>query len=147
MRVGAGGADRGRHRRQQDRARERRAAALEYAHCKAAAGGSQRERDAAYHNGAAWPWLLGAYVDAQIRTYPQRPEDAQKALEGLIRAERPGALLSVPELFDPATGAPGGCPLQAWSVGEALRAGVLLERMRSRARPSHMAMAKNERME
>lgn len=107
--------------------------------------GGQRERDLAYHNGAIWPWLMGAYVEAHVQIYPQRADDARKMLEGLVRPDGPGALLSVPEVFDPSSGKAGGCPAQAWSVGECLRALVLLERIRMRTKPSHLALARGER--
>ena len=31
--------------------------------------GPQRERDLAYHQGTAWPWLLGAYLEAYLRVF------------------------------------------------------------------------------
>lgn len=95
-------------------------------------GGARRERDLAYHQGAIWPWLLGAYASAQQSIYPQRVEEIERVLHPLLTPGRPGALLGIGELFDPAGGQPAGAPLQAWSVGEVLRASVMLERARMR---------------
>ncbi len=93
-------------------------------------GGSQSERDRAYHQGAAWPWLLGAYCSATALLYPNHMQDARKALEALLDPQRTGAMLGLAEVHDPDSRQPAGCPLQAWSVAECLRAGVLAERMR-----------------
>ncbi|MFH1094745.1 MAG: amylo-alpha-1,6-glucosidase [Candidatus Micrarchaeota archaeon] len=93
--------------------------------------GGLRERDQAYHQGAAWPWLLGAYVEASLRARPHRPMDAYRSLEPFLAPERAGALFSIPELFDPSNREAGGAPLQAWSVGEVLRGLILIERATS----------------
>jgi len=87
-------------------------------------GGQAEERDASYHQGTAWPWLLGPYARAVLRLLPA---DDPLALEipALLAsaAENQVALGQVPEL---ATGnaphAPSGCPAQAFSVAELLRA-------------------------
>ncbi|MFI4898158.1 MAG: amylo-alpha-1,6-glucosidase [Phycisphaerales bacterium JB059] len=92
--------------------------------------GDLMARDAAYHNGTVWPWLLGAYAEAVMRadafSEASRAE-AGEALRPLIRwltsGWSPGQL---PEIFDgddsPDTPRePDGCPAQAWSVAETLR--------------------------
>lgn len=86
--------------------------------------GGVRERDAAYHQGTVWPYLLGFYVRAARR---QRPNDAELAaeLEALVESAAGNALAlgQVPEIADgKAPHKPRGCFAQAWSVAELLRA-------------------------
>jgi glycogen debranching enzyme len=80
--------------------------------------GSPAERDAAYHQGTVWPWLLGPYVDASVRA--GIPVDG--LLDGLEAHLGEWGLGSISETADgdPPHGATG-CPFQAWSVAEALR--------------------------
>jgi len=92
--------------------------------------GSMAERDEAYHQGAVWPWLCGAWVESWLRHYPNRVEELHKQMLAVISPRRPGALLGISEVRDPTEGTDGGCPSQAWSVGECLRACILLERAR-----------------
>jgi glycogen debranching enzyme len=88
--------------------------------------GGPWERDNAYHQGTVWPWLLGPFVTATIRS---RGDDAQakrrmrELLEGLGRQMTEAGLGSVCEVADAdAPHRPGGCYFQAWSVAEPLRA-------------------------
>lgn len=90
--------------------------------------GDSVTRDAAYHNGTAWPWLLGAYVKAyrKVHNYSKESlEDMRALLQNFdIHLETAG-IGTISELFDgdyPYT--PGGCIAQAWSVAEILRAYV-----------------------
>ena len=86
--------------------------------------GGPAARDAAYHQGTVWSWLLGPYVDALVRVHgaPGKAK-ARKALAGLIAHLADHGLGTVSEIFDgDAPHAPRGCPAQAWSVGELLRA-------------------------
>ncbi len=90
--------------------------------------GDSVTRDAAYHNGTAWPWLLGAYVKAyrKVHNYSKESlEDMRALLQDFdIHLETAG-IGTISELFDgdyPYT--PGGCIAQAWSVAEILRAYV-----------------------
>ena len=80
--------------------------------------GSPAERDAAYHQGTVWPWLLGPYVDAaRAAGVP-----ADGVLDGIELHLGEWGLGSVSETADGA--APHlatGCPFQAWSVAEVLR--------------------------
>lgn len=84
--------------------------------------GNPTQRDAAYHQGTVWAWLIGPFVDAHYRVY----RDADKAhsfLEPLGRHLGEACVGSVSEIFDaepPFT--PHGCYAQAWSVSEVLRA-------------------------
>jgi len=86
--------------------------------------GGVRERDAAYHQGTVWPFLLGFYVRAARRL---RPNDAQLRahLEGLVETAVANSLAlgQVPEIADgDPPHRPRGCVAQAWSVAELLRA-------------------------
>ena len=80
--------------------------------------GNLQARDAAYHQGTVWGWLIGPYVDAFRKTYPDA--DPRPLLSGFTLGEY--GLGSVAEIFDaepPHT--PRGCIAQAWSVAELLR--------------------------
>jgi predicted glycogen debranching enzyme len=80
--------------------------------------GDPAERDAAYHQGTVWPWLLGPYLDAAARA--DVPVDG--VLSGIEAHLGEWGLGSVSETADgaPPHGATG-CPFQAWSVAEVLR--------------------------
>ena len=85
--------------------------------------GDPSSRDAAYHQGTVWSWLLGPYADALVKTNGAvgKPK-ARKAIEGLTPHLQEAGLGTISEIFDgDAPHAPRGCPAQAWSVGEALR--------------------------
>ncbi len=88
--------------------------------------GGVRERDGAYHQGTAWPWLLGAFVEAWVRvrdnTAAAKAEAHTRFLQPLLLQLDQAGINHLPEVADgdpPHT--PGGCLFQAWSVGEALR--------------------------
>ncbi|WP_240635908.1 amylo-alpha-1,6-glucosidase [Caldimonas tepidiphila] len=84
--------------------------------------GSLRERDAAYHQGTVWPWLLGHFVDAWLRVHG-RDERARALLQALPAHLAEHGLGSVSEVFDAQPPhCAGGCIAQAWSVAELLRA-------------------------
>ncbi|MEA2372651.1 MAG: hypothetical protein QOH12_3045 [Solirubrobacteraceae bacterium] len=92
--------------------------------------GGPAERDAAYHQGTVWPWLIGPFVDASLAA--GLPVDG--VLDGLMKHLREWGLGSVSETADgDAPHATTGCPFQAWSVAETLRA---LQRSRSPAEPA-----------
>jgi predicted glycogen debranching enzyme len=81
-------------------------------------------RDSAYHQGTVWPWLIGPYVEASLRT----GVDSSGVLEGLVAHLHEWGLGSVSETADgDAPHLASGCPFQAWSVAELLRA-LRLER-------------------
>ncbi len=85
-------------------------------------GGDQRARDAAYHQGTVWGWLLGPYALAHFRVYNDRAA-AALLLEPLGSQIGALGLGTLGEIFDgdpPHT--PRGCIAQAWTVGEILRA-------------------------
>ena len=87
--------------------------------------GGVRERDAAYHQGTAWPWLIGPFVDAWVRvrgsTAAAKREARERFLEPLLRLSEisGGHLFEIADAEPPHR--PRGCPFQAWSVGELLR--------------------------
>jgi predicted glycogen debranching enzyme len=100
--------------------------------------GGPAERDGSYHQGPAWAWLLGPFVEAWLSV---RGGDERARREAHDRFHAPlvehlgtAGLGHVSELADaepPYT--PRGCPFQAWSVGEMLRIERLLGAL---ARPS-----------
>jgi predicted glycogen debranching enzyme len=85
-------------------------------------GGSPRDRDAVYHQGTVWGWLLGPFALAHYRAYHDR-EAALRFLEPLGRQIHAGGLGTLGEIFDgDAPFTPRGCIAQAWTVAEVLRA-------------------------
>jgi predicted glycogen debranching enzyme len=85
-------------------------------------GGAPRERDAAYHQGTVWAWLLGPFVLAHLRVY-ESPALAASFLEPMASHLRDHGLGTVAEIFDgDPPFSPRGCIAQAWSVAEILRA-------------------------
>jgi predicted glycogen debranching enzyme len=84
--------------------------------------GGPTERDGAYHQGTAWAWLLGPFALAHFKVFGDR-KAALAFLEPLGRHLGAYGVGTVGEVFDgDAPFAPGGCPAQAWSVAEMLRA-------------------------
>jgi predicted glycogen debranching enzyme len=88
--------------------------------------GGPRERDGAYHQGTAWPWLLGPFVEAWLavhgNTNDARLEARQRFVAPLMAHLDDAGLGHVSEIADAeAPFTPRGCPFQAWSVGELLR--------------------------
>lgn len=81
--------------------------------------GGPAERDAAYHQGTVWPWLIGPFVEASLRA----GEPVEGVTDGLEAHLCDWGLGSVSETADgDAPHAATGCPFQAWSVAEVLRA-------------------------
>lgn len=90
-------------------------------------GGSLWERDAAYHQGTVWPWLLGPFVLAHYRVYGDA-EQARGFLRPLQAHLLEAGIGSISEIFDAdPPHRPDGCIAQAWSVAETLRAWRLME--------------------
>ena len=84
--------------------------------------GDLRARDAAYHQGTVWAWLIGPFLDAWRKVYPDNGQ-AREMLRGLEAQLREAGVGSISEIFDAEPGyTPRGCIAQAWSVAEALRA-------------------------
>jgi glycogen debranching enzyme len=84
--------------------------------------GDLRARDAAYHQGTVWGWLIGPYVDAWLKVHPGEERRARELLHGLVEHLDDFGVGSVAEVFDAtAPYTPRGCIAQAWSVAELLR--------------------------
>ena len=84
--------------------------------------GDLRSRDAAYHQGTVWAWLIGPFIDAWLRVHPGEFATARGFLEGFKSHLDSACVGSISEIFDaepPFT--PRGCCAQAWSVAEVLR--------------------------
>jgi glycogen debranching enzyme len=99
--------------------------------------GDLRARDAAYHQGTVWAWLIGPFVDAWLKVAPGEERAAREMLDGFVPHLSAACIGSVSEIFDaepPFT--PRGCIAQAWSVAEVLRAW-----MRTSDKPSSEAEA------
>jgi predicted glycogen debranching enzyme len=89
--------------------------------------GDLRTRDAAYHQGTVWGWLVGPFIDAWLKVYPDDIAGARQALAGFVPHLDQACIGSISEVFDaesPFT--PRGCIAQAWSIAEVLRAWVKL---------------------
>lgn len=88
--------------------------------------GGPYARDAAYHQGTVWPWLIGPFVEAWLRVHGNSPANRaiarRRFLEPLLGHLDVAGLGHVSEIADaepPFT--PRGCPFQAWSMGEVIR--------------------------
>jgi predicted glycogen debranching enzyme len=91
--------------------------------------GDLRARDAAYHQGTVWAWLIGPFVDAWLKVHPDDAESPRKALDGFVAHLDDACIGSISEIFDAdAPFTPRGCIAQAWSVAEVLRVWVKLAR-------------------
>jgi predicted glycogen debranching enzyme len=87
--------------------------------------GDLRARDAAYHQGTVWAWLIGPFIDAWLKRHPADGARARGWLAQLVTHLDTACVGSISEIFDaepPFT--PRGCVAQAWSVAEALRCWV-----------------------
>ena len=87
--------------------------------------GDLRARDAAYHQGTVWAWLIGPFIDAWLRVYPDDRAGARRCLEGFQPHLDQSCVGSISEIFDADPPfIPRGCIAQAWSVAEVLRCWV-----------------------
>jgi predicted glycogen debranching enzyme len=86
-------------------------------------GGSQRDRDGAYHQGTVWSWLLGPFIEAGMKTWGESfRTDAVEMIGKFSFHLGEGCIGSVSEIFDgDAPHHPRGCVAQAWGVAEILR--------------------------
>jgi glycogen debranching enzyme len=92
--------------------------------------GDRVSRDRAYHNGTVWPWLLGPFITAYLKTRGYEERSRERVLQRLvlpfftvgIRQAGLGTLGEINDSDPPHT--PRGCIAQAWSVAETLRAYV-----------------------
>jgi predicted glycogen debranching enzyme len=84
--------------------------------------GDVRARDAAYHQGTVWAWLIGRFIDAWLKVHPMIAPRRGIFLDGFEPHLAEAGIGSISEVFDgepPFT--PRGCIAQAWSVAEVLR--------------------------
>ncbi len=99
--------------------------------------GGVAERDGSYHQGTAWLWLAGPFVEAWLRTRtPEERAGGRAAVEARERFLAPltahldeaglGHLSEIADAEPPFT--PRGCPFQAWSLGELIRTERLVSR-------------------
>ena len=92
--------------------------------------GPQSQRDLAYHQGTAWPWLGGFYLEACLKLYKQtRLSFVERQLVGYEDEMINHCLSTLPELFDgnpPFNGR--GAISFAMNVAEVLRTLELLEK-------------------
>jgi predicted glycogen debranching enzyme len=95
--------------------------------------GDLHARDAAYHQGSVWGWLIGPYVDAWTKVYPDRL--SANLLDGFAAHLDHACVGSISEIFDAeAPHTPRACVAQAWSVAEVLRCSARYPRFQSRSR-------------
>jgi predicted glycogen debranching enzyme len=94
-------------------------------HYKGRYEGGPLSRDAAYHQGTVWPWLMGPFLTAYFEVNGNSAGTREQVRQWLselsqyIQDEGAGQL---PEVFDgDAPHRPGGCIAQAWTVAEILR--------------------------
>jgi predicted glycogen debranching enzyme len=93
--------------------------------------GNQEQRDLAYHQGTAWPWLAGFYVEAALQAAPRSRRRTAARLRAWLEGFAPeldrAGLGHVSEVFDgDEPRRPGGTFAQAWNTGELLRALALV---------------------
>src|SRR5204863_4707161 len=62
--------------------------------------GDLRARDAAYHQGTVWAWLIGPYVDAWLRVDPGSRTELQELLQGFVDQLGRACIGSISEIFD-----------------------------------------------
>jgi predicted glycogen debranching enzyme len=97
-------------------------------------GGGPAARDAAYHQGTAWTWLLGAFVRAHLRAYGDA-DAARRVVTAALQHLQAGCVGQYAEIFDAdPPHRPTGCFAQAWSVAELLTAWTAIE---AHARDAH----------
>ena len=99
--------------------------------------GDLRSRDASYHQGTVWAWLIGPFIDAWLKVHPGEFEQAACFLESFDKHLSEAGIGTISEVFDaepPHT--PRGCISQAWSVAEVLRVALRLNRNSPAAKSS-----------
>ena len=95
--------------------------------------GGVLERDRAYHQGTAWPWLIGPFVEAWLRAHGATPSTRTEAeirfltpLRKHLESAGSGHISEIADGDPPHT--PRGCPFQAWSLAEFMRVSELVRR-------------------
>ncbi|HET7710433.1 MAG TPA: amylo-alpha-1,6-glucosidase, partial [Thermoanaerobaculia bacterium] len=105
---------------------------------KPAYDGDLRARDAAYHQGTVWGWLIGPFIDAWLKVHPDDRAGALRFLSGFEPHLGDACIGTISEVFD--AEAPyhaRGCAAQAWSVAEVLRCLHRVNRNRARDVGAH----------
>jgi len=100
--------------------------------------GNQKERDAQYHQGTVWAWLLDPYVKTYYNSYKntksfaELQEEITKIINNLRQGYMKGHISSVAEVWDGLKPHfPKGCPAQAWSVAALYNIETLLTKLDS----------------
>jgi len=93
--------------------------------------GPPAQRDQAYHQGTVWPYLIGPFVEAylKINGYSRKSKrTAATFIQPLLEHLASEACIgNISEIFDgDPPHKPRGCIAQAWSVGELIRAYLLV---------------------
>lgn len=84
--------------------------------------GDLRARDAAYHQGTVWGWLIGPFIDAWMRVHPEDRAGARRFLDGFRPHLGEECIGTISEVFDAEPPYQArGCAAQAWSVAEVIR--------------------------
>jgi predicted glycogen debranching enzyme len=84
--------------------------------------GDLRARDAAYHQGTVWGWLIGPFIDAWLKVHPDDGAAAREMLAPFHDHLGDACIGTISEVFDAEPPFhPRGCAAQAWSVAEVLR--------------------------
>lgn len=88
--------------------------------------GNQESRDAAYHQGTVWPWLLGTYCDAWFNVHGQDVEQKNHIKKVVLSAVEENFMnYGLQGINEVCSGnepyLPNGCPWQAWSLSEYMR--------------------------
>lgn len=87
--------------------------------------GSPFKRDSSYHQGTVWGWLIGGFVDARRKYFPENEAKIEEILKGFETHLSEAGIGQISEIFDAdAPHHPRGCFAQAWSVAEVLRVRV-----------------------
>ncbi len=95
--------------------------------------GDLHARDAAYHQGTVWPWLMGPFVDAWLKVHPDDHVSAAALVGAFDGHLSETGIGTISEIFDAELPfSPRGCISQAWSVAELLR---IVKRLRELERP------------
>ncbi len=92
--------------------------------------GNQEERDRAYHQGTAWPWLLGHFCDAYLQIHKRSGLDLVKEIFNAFEENMAvRGIGTISEIYDgDPPNNPNGAISQAWSVGELLRINDMVEK-------------------
>lgn len=96
--------------------------------------GNQAERDAAYHQGIVWPWLLGHFIEGYIKVHGKNAIPiAEKVIDNFKDDMTEHGLCSISEIYDgDPPYYPNGAISQAWSVAEVLRIINMIKKLKNR---------------